>query len=138
MSAGASSKTAPKSRRGVAGELSAELETLTLRAISAEHRELNSSLFGLRLSRPSFALSDAEGRLGQWIPASKTLELSRRLLTDMSWGTLVEVLKHEMAHQFVDEVLGVFESAHGPAFRRVCAERGIDARASGAPAADGE
>jgi hypothetical protein len=34
----------------------------------------------------------------------------------------------------VDEVLGITgESAHGPAFRRVCQERGIDARASGAP-----
>ncbi len=137
MSAGSSSKTARPSGRASAGELSAELETLTLRAISGEHRELNGSLFGRRLSRPSFALSDAEGRLGQWISATKTLELSRRLLADMSWGTLVEVLKHEMAHQFVDEVLGVFETAHGPAFRRVCAERGIDARASGAPATDG-
>jgi hypothetical protein len=39
-----------------------------------------------------------------------------------------------MAHQFVDEVLGVHdESAHGETFRRVCAERGIDARAAGMP-----
>jgi hypothetical protein len=40
-----------------------------------------------------------------------------------------------MAHQYVDEVLGQRDqTAHGPAFRRVCSERGIDARASGAPA----
>ncbi len=39
-----------------------------------------------------------------------------------------------MAHQYVDEVLQVRdESAHGETFRRVCAERGIDARAHGAP-----
>jgi hypothetical protein len=45
-----------------------------------------------------------------------------------------EVLKHEMAHQYVDEVLGqLAEAAHGPAFQRVCAERKIDARASGVP-----
>jgi hypothetical protein len=44
------------------------------------------------------------------------------------------VLQHEMAHQFVDEVLGVRdETAHGETFRRVCAERGIDGRAAGAP-----
>ena len=50
---------------------------------------------------------------------------------------LVEVLKHEMAHQFVDEVLGVHdEPDHGPVFRQVCDERGIDARAAGAPDAD--
>src|SRR4029079_18270874 len=37
---------------------------------------------------------------------------------------------------FVDEVLHIHdEPAHGPAFRRVCQERGIDARAAGAPTA---
>jgi hypothetical protein len=114
--------------------LNAELEVLALRAIRVEHRDLHGLLFGGRLSCPSFALSDARSRLGQWLPSSRTIELSRQLLIDLTWGTLVEVLKHEMAHQYVDEVLGARdESAHGPAFRRVCSERGIDARSSGAP-----
>jgi hypothetical protein len=44
------------------------------------------------------------------------------------------VLKHEMAHQYVDEVLGaVDETAHGPTFRKVCEERGFDARSAGKP-----
>ena len=114
--------------------LSAELEVLALRAIRVEHRDLNGLLFGGRLLPPSFALSDARSRLGQWLSASRTIELSRQLMVDLSWGVLVEVLKHEMAHQYVDEVLGARdESAHGPAFRRVCSERGIDSRSSGAP-----
>jgi hypothetical protein len=50
------------------------------------------------------------------------------------WTLVVEVLKHEMAHQYVDEVLGVRdETAHGAVFQRVCAERGIDPRAVGLP-----
>jgi hypothetical protein len=62
------------------------------------------------------------------------LELSRQLLLSHGWGVLEEVLKHEMAHQYVDEVLLVRDQpAHGPAFRQVCEERGIDARATGAP-----
>jgi hypothetical protein len=37
-----------------------------------------------------------------------------------------------MAHQYVHDVLGVRdETAHGPAFRRVCAERGFDGAAAG-------
>jgi hypothetical protein len=41
-----------------------------------------------------------------------------------------------MAHQFVDEVLRVRdEPPHGATFRRICAERGIDARAAGSPCA---
>jgi hypothetical protein len=127
-------KSSPEQR---ADALSVELEALTLRAVKAEHRDLNGLLFGWKLSCPSFALSDSRSRLGQWLPAIKTIELSRRLLVEMSWGALVEVLKHEMAHQYVDEVLGASdESAHGPAFRQICNERGIDARASGAPVFD--
>ena len=125
---------------GAAGELGAQLEALALRAIRAEHRELNGLLFGSRLSAPSFVFCDSRTRLGQWLPRLRTIEISRQLLLEMTWGALVEVLKHEMAHQYVYEVLGaVDETAHGPAFRRVCAERGIDARATGAPVVgDGE
>jgi len=86
-----------------------------------------------------FCFTDSKSRLGQWLSATKTIELSRSLLLEHGWSALVEVLKHEMAHQYVDEVLGARdETAHGPAFRRVCAERGIDARASGSPTASAE
>ena len=41
---------------------------------------------------------------------------------------MVEVLKHEMAHQYAHEILGARdESAHGEAFRTVCQRLGIDA-----------
>jgi hypothetical protein len=110
-----------------------------LRAVRSEHRGINGLLFGWRLSCPVFCFTDSRSRLGQWLPASRTIELSRALLLEHGWGALVEVLKHEMAHQYVDEVLGARdEPAHGPAFRRVCTERGIDARASGSPAAGAE
>jgi hypothetical protein len=60
--------------------------------------------------------------------------LNERLL-DQGWGMLTEVLKHEMAHQFVEEILGVpeDEGPHGATFRRVCVDRGIDATAAGDP-----
>jgi hypothetical protein len=46
------------------------------------------------------------------------------------------VLKHEMAHQFVDEVLGIHDqTAHGPAFEALCRQHGIDASATGIPEA---
>jgi hypothetical protein len=51
------------------------------------------------------------------------------------WGADVEGLKHEMAHQYVHEVLGERdETPHGPGFRRTCARLGIDVAASGLPA----
>ncbi len=83
-------------------------------------------------------LSDAASRLGRWVPDVRTIEIARRLVLEQPWGVVVEVLKHEMAHQYVHEVLGaVDESAHGPAFRDLCERLGIDASAAGMPAAAG-
>lgn len=114
--------------------LTAELERLALRAARSVYEDLNRSLFRAALRTPAFELSDAAGRLGRWVGSARTIELGRALLLEHGWGVLVEVLKHEMAHQYAHEVLGVVdEPAHGPTFRRVCGERGIDPRAAGVP-----
>jgi len=96
----------------------------------------NQASFRRALSPPVLALSDGAGRLGTWRAAGRTLTLSRAFATSSPWVAVVEVLRHEMAHQYVDEILRVRdEAAHGPAFRRVCAERGIDPTAAGMPLA---
>ena len=83
---------------------------------------------------PVIALVDSTTRLGRWVPATRTLELSRVLVLGRPWPEVMGVLEHEMAHQYVDEVLRVTdEPPHGPTFQRVCAERGVDGRAAGAP-----
>jgi hypothetical protein len=111
-----------------------ELEQAALRAIHKTYEQVNGALFRFKLRAPAFELTDSSDRLGRWVPAHRTLELARDLLLSHGWGVLEEVLKHEMAHQYVDEVLLVRdEPAHGPVFRRICEERGIDARAAGAP-----
>jgi len=64
----------------------------------------------------------------------RSIEISTPLLLERGWGAAVEVLKHEMAHQFVHEQLGgTDEPSHGPLFRKVCGDRGIDSRAAGDP-----
>jgi len=80
-------------------------------------------------------LSSTRERLGQWNGELRSLELSRALVLERPWVEVLEVLKHEVAHQFVDECLAVDETAHGPTFQRVCERLGIDARASGRAAA---
>lgn len=110
------------------------LEAAALRALAADYTQLNWSLFAELLQPVPLSLSGAEGRLGAFQREPRGIELSRALVMGQPWGQVQEVLKHEMAHQFVDEVLGIRdEAAHGASFRRVCAERGIDSRASGAP-----
>jgi hypothetical protein len=120
---------------GHAAVLTVELERMALHAIRRSYDDLNGTFFRWQLRAPGFQLVDVSSRLGRWVGESRLIELSRSLLLDHGWGVLVEVLKHEIAHQYVDEVLGAPDpTSHGPAFRKVCEQRGFDARAAGLPA----
>ncbi len=114
--------------------LDAELEAALLRELRRTYDYENYVRFRDRLKPPVIALSDTASRLGCWVRATRTLELSRPLVIERPWAEVVSVLAHEMAHQFVDEHLQVHdETAHGETFRKVCASVGIDGRAVGAP-----
>jgi hypothetical protein len=118
--------------------LSAELERALLRELRSRYDYENQERFAGAMVAPVILLSDSTSHLGRWHAATRTLELSRRLVLDRPWLEVTSVLEHEMAHQYVHEVLRVHdESAHGETFRRVCAQRGIDARAVGSPDVDG-
>lgn len=116
--------------------ISAQLEAALLRGLVEHYRLLSYAYFRDRLALPQIALVDSRARLGRWIEATRTIEISRPLVLEQPWGVVVEVLKHEMAHQYVSEILGErTETAHGPSFRAVCERLGIDAAASGMPEA---
>lgn len=119
--------------------LTADLEQALVRALHQEWRDTNWFLFGNLLRPPVLSLSDAPGVLGIWVRETREIRIQRRMACEEPWGVVEEVLKHEMAHQFVDEVLGKLdETAHGPAFRKVCEERAIDPGAAGLPRAAAE
>ena len=128
------------SRRVSAREekLTAELEAQLVKRLSAEWEGINETFFRGALRRPLLLLSDTKARVGQWQPTPRTLEISRHLVLAHAWGEVVEVLKHEVAHQFVDECLAVDEPPHGPTFRSICERLGIRGAPSlhleGAPA----
>jgi hypothetical protein len=125
-----------RSASQAARKLTVELERASLRALQQVYDDLNRSLFKGQLRRPPLMFVDGGHRLGQWCPEPRQIEFAQQLLIEQGWGVLVEVLKHEMAHQFVEEVLRVVdEGPHGGVFRRTCEERGIDAKAAGLPKA---
>jgi hypothetical protein len=116
--------------------LDVELTAALLRELRDTWREINANHFRGRMRPPAFALSDVGSRLGRWDGATRTLSLDRALVRQRPWSVVRELLKHEIAHQFVDEVLQVRDqAAHGPAFLDVCRRFGIDAAATGMPAA---
>lgn len=116
--------------------VTAALEAALVRALLREWQALAADRFRGALRAPTIALDDATNRLAAWLRGARTISVSRQLVRAQPWLVVREVLLHEMAHQFVDEVLKVTdETAHGPAFREVCARFGVDARAAGMPEA---
>jgi hypothetical protein len=104
-------------------------ERATLHALMMEWMITNEQLFDNALSPPGIALSDAEETLGMWHSNIRVISIQRDLIRKAKWVQVTDVLRHEMAHQYVDEVLRITqEPPHGPTFRRVCAARGIDGR----------
>jgi hypothetical protein len=115
-------------------ELTLDLERALLRELVTEYKRINLASFRDALSLPSIQLTSSESRLGCWTNETRTLEVSRVLIATQGWGVVVEVLRHEMAHQYVHEVMGLTEEApHGPAFRELCRRLGIDASSAGLP-----
>ncbi|HHH27948.1 MAG TPA: DUF2786 domain-containing protein, partial [Polyangiaceae bacterium] len=114
--------------------LGAHLEASLLRELMRTWRDIANTYFKGGLHPPVMRLVDGTTRLGAWDRRARCIELSRPFVMKQSWGSVVEVLKHEVAHQYAHEVLGAIdETAHGPAFRKVCALMGIDPAASGTP-----
>jgi len=107
-------------------------KVLILAQLAKRWREENIKLFGGSLTPPSFELGDKDKELGVWDPVRRRISIQMELVKRASWFEVIEVLRHEMAHQYVSEQLKVTdEPPHGPSFREVCRLRGIDARASG-------
>ncbi|THB80153.1 MAG: DUF2786 domain-containing protein, partial [Desulfobacteraceae bacterium] len=79
---------------------------------------------GLNLRRPAFNISESAIQYGSWDPVTRRLSISRHLIENHPWHIVVEVLKHEMAHQYVNEVVKARET-HGPIFRKACKMIGV-------------
>src|SRR3954471_3222119 len=112
--------------------LTAQLEAALVRELAGVWAWENAVRFKGAMTAPVIVLDDVATRLGSWRHATRQLAMSRKLVVERPWHDVVAVLEHEMAHQYVDEVLKVAgESPHGDTFQRVCKERGIDANAGG-------
>ena len=91
-----------------------------------------SSAHRRRMRPPLFILRDRQDRWGSWSREKREISLSRDLVLNHSWDAVCEVLLHEMAHQFTDEVFTVVhEPPHGPQFHQACFLLRANPKASG-------
>lgn len=73
------------------------------------------------LTVPVFHISESMTRMGEWNPSQRKISISEHLIKNYDWDAVVNILKHEMAHQIVTEVFKAdCEVAHGQSFQRAC------------------
>ncbi|MEE8349671.1 MAG: DUF2786 domain-containing protein [Acidobacteriota bacterium] len=73
------------------------------------------------LQRPLIRLGKGAQPLGSWHPERRILTISQVHIMRDPWTSVMHTLRHEMAHQYADEVLKpIDEGPHGPAFQKAC------------------
>lgn len=112
---------------------SEKLKTAWLRQLREEWKSANYNHFKNTMRLPNLRLSQGVKVLGQWKGEPyRALSISSHLIRHQPWEDVQEVLYHEMAHQYVAEVMGIRDEApHGPTFKIICLENGIDPSATG-------
>jgi hypothetical protein len=93
--------------------------------LQAEFKQI-CSWHKVSLAPPAFRISDSQITLGSWHTETRTISISAILINGYSWDAVINVLKHEMAHQYVHEHMGrVEEQPHGKSFSEACAKLGV-------------
>ena len=73
------------------------------------------------MQAPAFRIGSSESLLGRWDGTRREITLSARHILRDDWTSVLDTLRHEMAHQYVEEILDVTdEPPHGPAFGQAC------------------
>jgi hypothetical protein len=114
-------------------DLESDLHRAWGRRLASWWTQYNDEYVEGRMQAPTFRIGSSGQTLGQWDGARREIVLSARHILRDDWTSVLETLRHEMAHQYVREVLQVAdESAHGNAFAEACHRLRCSAEA-GAP-----
>ena len=87
--------------------------------------------YGVKLSPPVIEISDSTTTWGSWHPAVRMIRISAGLIRLYAWDVVLNILKHEMAHQLVSELFAS-RDAHGAPFDRACDMLGLPREFRGA------
>ena len=82
--------------------------------------------YRLSLSAVVIQIRPLASKWGEWDSLTRCITLSERLVVEQPWHIVLEIFKHEMAHQLVQETWGQQEY-HGPYFQLACERLGMAA-----------
>jgi hypothetical protein len=115
-----------------AAHLAADLRQTWGRKLLVWWRHYNEEYLAGALRLPVVEVVDSHAVLGRWHGAERRLSIAAGHIERDPWLEVLDTLRHEMAHQYVGEVLKVDdETAHGESFRRACQKLRCSPRASG-------
>lgn len=76
------------------------------------------------MATPLVEIGEALGYWGKWWPGRQTIVVSARLVRQHPWEVVLNVFRHEMAHQLVSQAHGQ-APAHGDLFYAACERLGV-------------
>ena len=101
--------------------LDAELQAAWNRKLYQWWNYYNEEYLAGVLSCPLITLIHSQTVLGRWYVAPRRIEIALEHLKNDPWFEVMETLRHEMAHQYVNDVLQFeAEKPHGSAFHYAC------------------
>lgn len=100
-----------------------DIETRWAAQLCLEHEAL-AWRYGVSLATPTINISSGESLLGWWDFKIHTISISSHLIKTQAWDIVLEVLKHEMAHQYVSTFYDNADS-HGHYFKLACKKLGV-------------
>ena len=113
-----------------ADALQAKLRTSWTRKLVMWWQHYNRLYLDDALRLPVIRLGEGVTTLGHWQRDRRTLMISDVHIQRDAWLSVMDTLRHEMAHQYVDEVLHVHDEApHGASFRLACEKLRCDPKA---------
>jgi hypothetical protein len=82
----------------------------------------NNQYVGGTLKTPLLSIDHSTIRFGQWDPLHRTISISISHIERDPWLAVMDTLRHEMAHQYVDEVelQAPGQRPHGRTFKEAC------------------
>lgn len=76
------------------------------------------------MATPLVEIGTALGYWGKWCPDRRSIVISARLIRQYHWEVVLNVFRHEMAHQLVGQIHGPAK-AHGDLFVTACERLGV-------------
>jgi hypothetical protein len=101
--------------------LEADLHRVWGRRLANWWAQYNDEYVAGRMQTPSMRIGASPSLLGQWDGVRREIVISAVHISRDDWTSVLETLRHEMAHQYVQEVLEVTdEKPHGSAWEKAC------------------